>query len=134
MRVSDDDDSESFLTFTYDALNRLETVDNAGTPDIPNVVLTYTYDAQGNVASVTDNFGVTVRSEYDSRNRLDVREWFDVDGSGDVDAARVEFDYSAVGRITEMRRFNDQAGDAANLIGTTAVSYTHLTLPTKRIV
>ena len=123
LRVSADDNSESFLTFTYDALNRLETVDNAGTPDVPNVILTYTYDAQGNLASVTDNFGITVRSEYDARNRLDVREWFDADGSGDVDDARIEFDYSASGRITEMRRFADQAGDAANLIGTTVRTY-----------
>ena len=123
LKVSDQDDSESFLTFTYDALNRLETVDNAGTPDAPNVILTYAYDAQGNVESVADNFGVTVRSEYDARNRLEIREWFDADGNGDVEDARVEFDYNGAGRISELRRFADRDGGTANLIGRTVRTY-----------
>ncbi len=116
-------DSESRLTFTYDALNRLKTVDNAGTPGAPNLVLTYDYDAQGNVIRVQDNFGVTVESDYDARNRLSVRDWFDADGSGDVDDARAELDYNAAGRIAEMRRFADILGNVDKLIGRTIRTY-----------
>ncbi len=116
-------DDESHYTFIYDQLNRLESVDNLGTPGVPNVVLGYAYDAQGNVIRTSDNFGVTVSSEYSARNQLSVRTWFDADGSGDVDDARVEMDYSASGRMTEMRRFADLAGNAANLIGRTVRTY-----------
>ena len=116
-------DSESYLTFAYDALNRLSSVDNAGTPGVPNVVLTYQYDAQGNVIQTQDNFGVTVDSEYDARNQLSVRNWYDADGSGDVDDARVEMSYSAAGRMTEMLRFANVTGDISNLIGKTIRTY-----------
>ena len=92
-------DSNSNYLFTYDPLNRLESVDNNpdGTRDVPRVLLTYDYDAQGNVTLTSDDAGVTVESEYDERNQLDVRKWYDADGSGDVDNARVDFDYNAAG-------------------------------------
>ena len=38
-------DPDSAYTYTYDAAGRLTSVDNAGTPDVLNVVLDYTYDA-----------------------------------------------------------------------------------------
>ena len=61
------DDSNSHYVMTYDALNRLETVDNAdGVAATPDVLLTYDYDDQGNVRKVFDNAGVTVESTYNS--------------------------------------------------------------------
>ena len=39
---------------TYDNRDRVETVDNLGTPGVPTVVLTYTYDDVSNVLTVTD--------------------------------------------------------------------------------
>ncbi|MEM9409821.1 MAG: putative Ig domain-containing protein [Planctomycetota bacterium] len=116
-------DAESRYVFTYDELNRLESEDNAGTSGAPNVVLTYEYDAQGNVIRTQDNFGVTVDSVYDSQNRLAVRTWFDADGSGDVDDARFEMVYNAAGRMIEMRRFVDLTDDSANLVGITSRTY-----------
>src|SRR5262249_2583372 len=57
-------DPDSSYKFTYDALNRLTSVDNAGSPGMPHVILTYAYDKNGNRISVTDDTGVTVASTF----------------------------------------------------------------------
>ncbi|MCY2987768.1 MAG: putative Ig domain-containing protein [Planctomycetota bacterium] len=109
-------DPDSTYTYTYDVLNRVTSVDNAGTPDMPHVVLTYQYDAIGNVVKTSDNLGVSVVSTYDSRNRLARRWW---EGTG-VDPARVDFFYTAAGREKRIDRYSD-------LTGTTRVAYTDRT-------
>ena len=50
------------------------TVDNGGTPDVANVVLTYGYDDKGNIISISDSIdgvasGVTTY-DYDNIDRL----------------------------------------------------------------
>ena len=116
-------DSNSNYLFTYDPLNRLESVDNNpdGTRDVPRVILTYGYDAQGNVTMTQDDSGVTVESEYDQRNRLAIRNWYDADGSGDVDDARVDFQYNAAGREAAVQRYSDLT--ATTHVGSTARTY-----------
>lgn len=110
-------DPFSSYTHTYDILNRLTSVDNAGTPNMPRVVLTYAYNKQGNVTSATDNFGVKVESEYNARNLLGIRKWH----GGGVDPARVDFRYNAAGRMKRLDRFADLTGSAR--VGKT--DYTH---------
>lgn len=116
-------DSNSQYAFTYDTLNRLTSVDNNpdGTRDIPHVILTYAYDLQGNVTLTQDNFGVTVASTYDPRNRLQTRTWFDADDSGDVDDARVDFQYNAAGREALVTRYSNLAG--TQVVGRTVRTY-----------
>lgn len=116
-------DSNSNYLFEYDALNRLRSVDNNpdGTRDVPRVVLTYAYDAQGNATRTQDDTGVTVDSEYDERNRLAIRNWYDADGSGDVDDARVDFHYNAAGRESGVQRYSDLSG--STLVGSTTRTY-----------
>lgn len=109
-------DPDSMYTYTYDVLNRVRTVDNAGTPDMPHVVLSYQYEAIGNVTRTSDNLGVSVVSTYDKRNRLARRWW---EGTG-IDAARVDFFYTAAGRESHIDRYSD-------LAGTTRVAYTDRT-------
>jgi RHS repeat-associated protein len=69
-------------------------------------LLSYAYDAVGNRTSVSDNFGVSVTSSYDARDLLTARTW---EGLG-PDSARIEFDYDALGRATQVRRFADDSG------------------------
>ncbi|MCA9165431.1 MAG: RHS repeat protein, partial [Planctomycetales bacterium] len=120
-------DSNSNYLYTYDALNRMTSVDNNpdGSRDVPRVILTYGYDAQGNVILTQDDAGVTVASEYDARNRLDVRLWYDAliptGQEPDVDPVRVEFDYNAGGRESEVRRYSGL--DTSNLVGRTLRTY-----------
>ena len=110
-------DAESSHTYSYDALDRLITSDNAGTPDTPNVILTYDYDVDGNRIQVADNSGVTIDSEYGSRNQLLFKTWH----GGEVDDARIEYDFDDALREIEARRYSDVTG--MNQIGSTETAY-----------
>jgi len=110
-------DPDSAYAFTYDALNRLTSSDNAGTPNVPHVTLSYVYDAVGNRLTAGDQFGINVTSEYDPRNLLIARTW----EGPDIDSARVEFQYDAARQLTEMSRFADATGDS--FIGRSTYQY-----------
>ena len=65
---------DSTYSYTYDLLGRMITVDNGGTPDVANVVLTYDYDDKGNIISISDSIdgvasGLTTY-DYDNIDRL----------------------------------------------------------------
>ena len=83
-------DGSTTYTYTYDSLNRITSVDNAGSQDMPHVVLYYTYDKQRNVTSVKDNLGVQVDSTYNNQNLLASDTW---QGTG-ISPASVDFLYS----------------------------------------
>jgi len=103
-------DDFSFLDFAYDFRNRVIAVDNAGTPAAPNVVLTYTYDAVGNVRSVVDTIdsaaGATTGYDYDNLDRLTKLTQA---GPGLADK-RVDFAYNALGQYEAINRYRDLAG------------------------
>lgn len=67
-------DQFSSLVFTYDDRNRIKTVDNTETIGVPSVVLAYSYDAAGNMLTVTDTIDAVVSSTntytYDGLNRV----------------------------------------------------------------
>lgn len=120
------DDSNSHYVFTYDALNRLRTSDNVdGVAETPDVLLTYQYDAQGNVSKTYDDAGVTVESIYNSRNLLAERLWYDADvpngDDPDVADARIDFAYNAAGREARVDRYSDLL--AAAPVGHTDTTY-----------
>ena len=79
-------------TYDYDALNRITQVTYPNT--IPNLL---TYDAVGNVTSVTDGNGATTNYIYDSANRTISRDY-----PGNNDDV---FTYDAGGRILSARPF-----------------------------
>ena len=64
-----------------------------------------------------DNFGVSVDSTYDNRNRLDIRTW----QGGGVDAVRVDYDYRANGERQTLTRYADAGG--SNKIGQTSYEF-----------
>jgi RHS repeat-associated protein len=94
-------DPDSRLTFAYDALNRVLSVDTAGTPGGPSVVLNYQYDTVGNRTCVQDNAGARVDSFFDNRNLLTTRSW---SGAGVADS-RVTFGYDAAMQRTQIERW-----------------------------
>ena len=65
--VSDDNAS---YQYTYNADDELSTFSDAGSTGLPQVTLTYAYDADGNETSMTDSLGGVVSYTYDSRNEL----------------------------------------------------------------
>lgn len=106
-------DPDSALTMTYDTNGRLRTVDNQGTPGAPRVVMTYSYDANGNVTQVADSLGGVTSYSYDGLDRL---ARVTQSGTG-VQPKRVDMEYDPASLLTAMRRF-------ANLAGTQAVANT----------
>ncbi|WP_239465908.1 choice-of-anchor C family protein [Gemmata sp. SH-PL17] len=117
MRISDPD---STYQFSYDALDRQITVDNAGTPNLPHLILTNRYDAVGNRIEVRDNTGVTVDSTYDARDLLTSRRW----SGGGVSDARIDFGYDARTERTSVARYSDLAG--SQLVSHSSLSYDKL--------
>lgn len=113
----------SHYVYTHDTLNRVKTVDNVGTKDMPRVVLTYDYDANGNRVLVSDNLGVSVESTYDSRNRLDTRAWVNQPGATPdqlIDEVMADFDYFRNGTEKELNRFDlDDLTGAPSIVGRT---------------
>ena len=102
-------DSQSVLEYTYDSRDRVTSVDNGGTADVPHVVVSYTYDGVGNVLSVSDArdgaASGTTNYSYDALNRT-----VGITQSGpDVVEKAIEFAYNAIGQITSITRFNDLA-------------------------
>jgi RHS repeat-associated protein len=119
---------DSAYQFTYDLNGRLWTVSNAGTPGVPNVVLTYGYDFGGNVISVADTIngqtGATTSYHYDALNRVtqitQQATQITQQGTG-VSTKRVDFDYNSVGQLSSLNRYTDMAGTQL-VVGT---SYTY---------
>ncbi len=104
-------DSDSRTINTYNALNQVIETDITGTPLLPSVVLTQTYDASGKRVNVSDNMGLEQLSSYDVSGRLSSRLW---QGIG----AEVGFSYDALGGVNQISR-----SDAGSIAATSAFSY-----------
>jgi RHS repeat-associated protein len=111
LRVVSVVDDDSSLAFTWDNMGRLLTVNNNGTPNTPNVSLSYQYDTIGrttqlaatvnSVADFVNQFG------YDSAGRVSQVTQTDGDAlNGDsITDKRVDLDYDASGRLTSLARY-----------------------------
>ena len=103
-------DNQSSLAYTYDFRDRVESVSNAGTEGLPNVVLTYTYDDVSNVLSVSDvingTTGATTGYQYDGLNRLTTL----TQAGNETSDKRVDFTYNELGQYTAIDRYSDLAG------------------------
>lgn len=103
-------DPASTYAYTYDLAGRLTSVNNAGTPGVPNVVLSYGYDAVNNLTTVTDTInGVQAGTEtasYDALNRVTKMTQ---SGAG-VAAKRVEMAYDAASQMTGLSRYSSLTG------------------------
>jgi RHS repeat-associated protein len=114
-------DKYSSLSYTYDNRDRTLTVDNTGTPNAPHVVLSYTYDAVGNMLSTTDTINGVVSGtnnySYDALNRLTKL----IQGGNGVSDKRVDFAYNAIGQYTSVSRYADLSG--TDLVNRSTYSY-----------
>ncbi len=117
-------DSYSSLAFAYDDRDRVVTVDNAGTPDAPHVMLTYTYDAIGNVLTVSDAIegaaGAIASYQYDSLNRI-VQT---LQSGNSTNDKRVDFTYNPLGQFANIDRYTDLQG--TQLVVGTVFAYDRL--------
>jgi RHS repeat-associated protein len=93
-------DPYSSYTYTYDAAGRMTSVDNAGTPGVPTVTLSYGYDVYGNPTSLTDSLGGSISYTYNADNQMTS---LGLSLSSTLDA-QVTFAYDAASRLTGMTR------------------------------
>ena len=91
--------------YAYDDLDRLKTIDNLGVGGVARVLLTYGYDANGNIKSVTDSIAGTLSGttvyDYDALNRA---TQITQSGVG-ITNKRVTMTYNAVGQMETLQRF-----------------------------
>jgi RHS repeat-associated protein len=104
-------DPDSSYAFTYDTLDRVTSTDNAGTPNVPHVVLSYAHDAVGNLLSLSDNSSVQVSSTYDPRDLLVQRNWT---GPGQP-SVQIDVGYDVAGQMTALDRWQLAYGPLAGV-------------------
>ena len=103
-------DLDSSYDYTYDLDGRITSVDNVGTPGVPNVVLGYSYDAVDNLLTVTDTIEGQQRGIEDfTYDELDRVTRITQSGNG-VAQKRVDFGYDAASQMTSAIRYGDLAG------------------------
>ncbi|MBI3462976.1 MAG: RHS repeat protein, partial [Planctomycetes bacterium] len=117
----------SKLAFTHDALGRVTVVDNDGTADVPNVVLTSGYNTLSRRTSLaaeidsTDDFLNTWT--YDDLGRVTRVDQAGQMGGNTVAEKRVDFDYNLAGQFTQIVRYKDIDGGSGNEVATSAFTY-----------
>ncbi|HEY7310953.1 MAG TPA: RHS repeat-associated core domain-containing protein [Gemmataceae bacterium] len=93
-------DPFSSYSYGYNEANQLTSVDNAGTPGVPHVVLTYGYDSSGNRKSLTDGLGGSITYGFDNANRLTSLAL----SLNNTLAAQVTLAYDGANRLTGLTR------------------------------
>jgi len=119
-QLLDASDNSSSYTFAYDQLGRRTSVDNLGTPGVPNVVLTSDFDAVGNRTSLSATIDGTAdflnSYAYDALSRMTSVQQ---SGVGILPATdkRVDFSYNAAGQFTgiDLGQMFSQARDGQPL-------------------
>jgi YD repeat-containing protein len=106
-------DPDSTYAFTYTPAGLLDTIDNAGTPNVPKVVLDYAYDLAGRLTRRDDAWqgmspslqGYAIYS-YDNANRLTRIEagTRNAGDTADVPSKRIDFAYNRRGQTTDLDR------------------------------
>jgi RHS repeat-associated protein len=103
-------DLDATYTFGYDLMGRLKSVDNAGSPGVTPVLLTYGYDRNGNLNSVAEMIngqaGATTTYTFDALDRVSMV----MQSGAGVQAKRVDFAYNKLGQVESINRFSDLSG------------------------
>lgn len=99
-------DPDSALAISYFNTGLVQSVDNANTPGAPRVLISYSYDGNGNVTRVQDSLGGSTDYSYDGLDRL---SRVTQAGTG-VNEKRVDMVYDNASFLRELRRFSNLAG------------------------
>jgi YD repeat-containing protein len=108
-------DPDSSYAFTYYATGWLKTVNNAGTPLVPQVLLTYSYDAAGRRTRLDNTSGVTglpaavtagfVKYDYDNADRVTRIQDGIVSAGSDAVRKQVDFTYNQRDQFSTIKRY-----------------------------
>ncbi|MBL8823222.1 MAG: tandem-95 repeat protein [Planctomycetia bacterium] len=109
-------DTDAYLQFEYDALNRMVRADDGSLNGKPQTILQYTYDAVGNRISTSDNRGVVVDALFTPSRKVEQLQW----QGGGINAVRMDFEYDSTDRVRHINRY-------AQLLATQPISSTQFT-------
>jgi len=110
-------DADATYTYTVDGLGRMTSADNAGTPGVPNVVMSYDFDTAGNLTELSDSLGGVIGVVYDGLSRVT-----QVTQSGPgVAEKRADYTYAANAELDTITRYADLAG--TQLVATSTYGY-----------
>jgi RHS repeat-associated protein len=116
--VSDPDGS---YTYSYNAAGQVSSVDNTGTPNVPHVVLSQSYDGFGNRSSLSASVGGTTEFTNSYQyNALGEMTQETQSGAG-VSNKEVTFAYNALGELTGIDRYASTNG--ASAVASTVYGY-----------
>lgn len=114
-------DSSAALAFSYDNLGRATSISNSGTPSVPTVVLSNTFDAAsrrtGLSATINSTADFANAYSYDNLGRMTQVTQQGQSGGNTVAAKRVDLTYHANGQFSTISRY-------ANLTATQLVAIT----------
>ncbi|HQU43360.1 MAG TPA: RHS repeat-associated core domain-containing protein, partial [Pirellulales bacterium] len=104
----------STYAFAYNGDGLVTSTDNAGTPNVPDVVLTNTYDAVGDRTSQSATIAGTAdylnSYSYNGDQQLTVFQQQDQNGGNVVSPKQVDFAYNALGQFTDVWAYNTLGG------------------------
>ncbi|OYV83355.1 MAG: hypothetical protein B7Z73_16075, partial [Planctomycetia bacterium 21-64-5] len=119
-------DNYSHYAYTYDGQGNVASVDNAGTPGVPDVLLSSQYDVAGNRSSLSATIAGTQdflnTYSYNTLSQLDLIDQQGQTGGNAVAPKSIYFGLDAIGDITEIDRANsvsagpNQSGPAYSLL------------------
>jgi RHS repeat-associated protein len=119
-------DGNSSYAFAYNGDGNVLTTDNAGTPNVPHVVLTGAFDAAGNRTSLSATIAGTAdllnSYSYDADQRMTMLTQQGQTGGNVVSPKEVDFAYNALGQFTSIADFNTLSGPRSD-VATGAYSY-----------
>ena len=108
-------DTYSTLAYARDSLGRVTSVDNAGTPGVPNVVLDHAFDDHSNTVQTAATVGGTADfvNDYqlDLLGRVTRIEQTSQPGGNAVADKRVDLTYNDLGQFETITRYADLAGN-----------------------
>ncbi|MDA2919342.1 PKD domain-containing protein [Desulfobacterota bacterium AH_259_B03_O07] len=86
-------DPDSSITMTYDGANRLTSLSTTGSPNQPDVTISYSYDLNNNRLTMTNTLTGPTNYNYDSLNRLT--------SMTNPNGQTVNFTHDSLGRMTQ---------------------------------
>jgi RHS repeat-associated protein len=125
-------DNFSHYAYTYTGQGDVASVDNAGTPGVPDVLLNSGYDTSGNRSSLSATIGgvkdFLTNYSYDTLSRLDEIDQQGQSGGNAVAMKSLYFGLDAIGDVTQIDRANSvfagpqQNGPAYSLLSYAATT------------
>ncbi|HMO35659.1 MAG TPA: RHS repeat-associated core domain-containing protein, partial [Gemmatales bacterium] len=94
-------DSDAYLQFEYDSLNRVIRSDDGDLHGKPRTILEYYYDAIGNRIATSDNYGTIVDALFTPSRKIQQLQW---QGNG-INPVRIEYAYDVADRVKIISRY-----------------------------